>query len=346
MRWLAITMFCTCCAACNTTTIPNMNSVKEYTAGRMHRAHAAHANARVASGKKPSLKRGGRYVVGKPYVVKGKRYYPKEEPDYDRNGVASWYGSGFQGHLTANGETYDVSRLSAAHPTLPLPSYVRVANVENGSSVIFRVNDRGPYHKGRLIDVSSRAAEMLDLKHRGTAFVRVQYVGRAGLGGDDTAFLMASHVRKEQRTPAISRPLQAAAGALVVSQFLGAKLAKFAGNAPGAFDLEGKMAARAPQLRAMWPGIMGMAVDSRRSMIACGIEGKTSVRGETPVYPECCANEGREDRNVLQAFLPSGLNRRIRVTGTGGRRPRRGGDQEIPFGQASRRTANRRQLGE
>ncbi|HEV7310350.1 septal ring lytic transglycosylase RlpA family protein [Ensifer sp.] len=153
-------------------------------------------HAEGASGKRPAIKRAGQYVVGKPYSMKGKRYYPKEEPSYDRRGVASWYGSAFQGRRTANGETYDADYLSAAHPTLPLPSYVRVTNLESGASLIVRVNDRGPYHDGRLIDLSGKAAEMLDLKRRGTATVRVQYVGRPGMGGDDRAFLMASHVRK------------------------------------------------------------------------------------------------------------------------------------------------------
>ncbi|MGH6763946.1 MAG: septal ring lytic transglycosylase RlpA family protein [Phyllobacterium sp.] len=135
---------------------------------------------------------GGRDQVGKPYKVRGKWYYPKEEPGYSRKGKASWYGSAFHGRLTANGEVYDMHHLSAAHPTMPLPSYARVTNLSNGSSVIVRVNDRGPYSNGRVIDLSQKAAELLDYKHSGTANVQVDYVGRAPLEGRDDGFLMAS----------------------------------------------------------------------------------------------------------------------------------------------------------
>lgn len=135
---------------------------------------------------------GGREQVGKPYKVRGKWYYPKEEPGYSRKGRASWYGSAFHGRLTANGEVYDMRHLSAAHPTMPLPSYARVTNIANGSSVIVRVNDRGPYSGSRVIDLSQKAAEMLDYTHSGTADVKVDYVGRAPLEGRDDDYLMAS----------------------------------------------------------------------------------------------------------------------------------------------------------
>src|SRR5690606_24366816 len=112
---------------------------------------------------------------------------------YSAEGAASWYGDAFHGRLTANGEVYDMTHLTAAHPTLPLPSYARVTNLKNNSSVIVRINDRGPFERGRLIDLSKRAAEMLDYKHSGTAKVRVEYVGPAPLHGQDDAFLMASY---------------------------------------------------------------------------------------------------------------------------------------------------------
>ncbi|MCO4316583.1 septal ring lytic transglycosylase RlpA family protein [Phyllobacterium sp. 21LDTY02-6] len=136
---------------------------------------------------------GGRYQVGKPYQVAGRWYYPKEEPGYVRKGKASWYGAAFHGRLTANGEVYDTNHLTAAHPTMPLPSYARVTNMANGSSVVVRVNDRGPYHGNRVIDLSQRAASMLDYQHTGTADVKVEYVGRAPLDGADESFLMASY---------------------------------------------------------------------------------------------------------------------------------------------------------
>ncbi len=143
----------------------------------------------------------------------GQTYYPKEDRNYDRVGFASWYGSAFHGRYTANGEIYDTSALTAAHPTFPLPSYARVTNTTNGASIIVRVNDRGPYERGRIIDLSSKTAEMLDMKGHGTAKVRVQYVGRARMDGQDQAFLMASYVPKGSRVI----PSQVAPGVMVAS---------------------------------------------------------------------------------------------------------------------------------
>lgn len=136
---------------------------------------------------------GGRDQVGKPYQVRGKWYYPTQDPNFHQTGVASWYGDAFHGRLTANGEVYDMNMLSAAHPTMPLPSYARVTNRANGNSVIVRVNDRGPYANARAIDLSRRAAEMLDYTRSGTAQVDIQYVGRAPVNGDDDAYLLASY---------------------------------------------------------------------------------------------------------------------------------------------------------
>ena len=137
-------------------------------------------------------KGGGRSQIGKPYKVRGKWFTPKHEPNYDRTGVASWYGPNFHGRQTANGEIFDQNALSAAHPTLPLPSYVRVTNLENNRSIIVRVNDRGPFASGRVIDLSKRTADILGVIQKGTARVRVRYVGKAPLEGDDTKILMAS----------------------------------------------------------------------------------------------------------------------------------------------------------
>lgn len=144
----------------------------------------------VSSG--PVPKGGGRYQVGKPYKVAGRWYKPTNGQDYDHTGTASWYGPNFHGRMTANGEIFDANGISAASPVLPMPSYVRVTNLENGRSLLVRVNDRGPYAPGRIIDVSARAASMLGFMNQGTARVRVKYVGRAPLNGDDTRMLMAS----------------------------------------------------------------------------------------------------------------------------------------------------------
>jgi len=138
-------------------------------------------------------KGGGRRYTGKPYVVAGQTYVPKEDPrGYVREGLASWYGSAFHGRMTANGEVFDRHSIAAAHPTLPLPSYARVTNLDNGSSMIVRVNDRGPYHAGRVMDVSEEAAEALGFHRRGTARVRVEYAGRASVAGSDDRKLLAS----------------------------------------------------------------------------------------------------------------------------------------------------------
>ena len=130
---------------------------------------------------------GGVYKVGKPYQVTGVWYYPREQPGYDETGIASWYGAQFHGRTTANGEVFDRNGLTGAHPTLPLPSNVRVTNLQNGRSVVVRVNDRGPYKNGRIIDLSERAAELLGYRLAGTARVRVTYLGRADLNGPGLA---------------------------------------------------------------------------------------------------------------------------------------------------------------
>jgi rare lipoprotein A len=134
----------------------------------------------------PVPKGGGRYHVGQPYDIAGVRYYPREDPSYDRTGQASWYGELFHGRRTANGEIYDMDRLSAAHPTLPLPVYAQVTNLRNGRSIVVRVNDRGPFANDRIIDLSRRSADALGFRREGTAPVRVRYLRRAPLSGDDS----------------------------------------------------------------------------------------------------------------------------------------------------------------
>ncbi len=121
---------------------------------------------------------GGTYKVGKPYKIMGKKYYPKEDYSYSEVGMASWYGKDFHAKTTANGEKYDMNSLTAAHRTLPLPSIVKVTNLENGRSLVLRVNDRGPYAKGRIIDVSKRASQLLGFHTQGTTKVRVEVMAK------------------------------------------------------------------------------------------------------------------------------------------------------------------------
>lgn len=146
--------------------------------------YGVRTSPRVADRNVP--KGGGRYKVGAPYKVAGRWYVPHENPNYLEYGVASWYGADFHGRKTANGEVFDANSLTAAHPTLPLPCYALVTNVDNGKSVLVRINDRGPYVNDRVIDLSYASAKALGYVSRGKARVRVQYAGRAPLNGDDT----------------------------------------------------------------------------------------------------------------------------------------------------------------
>ena len=114
------------------------------------------------------------YKIGKPYSINGVWYYPKVDYDYTETGIASWYGPNFHGKKTANGEVFDMNRVSAAHRTLPMPSIVRVTNLDSGRALLIRVNDRGPFAHGRIIDLSRRAAQLLGFERSGTAPVRVE----------------------------------------------------------------------------------------------------------------------------------------------------------------------------
>ena len=116
----------------------------------------------------------GTFKVGTPYRIKGKLYKPQETYNFEQTGIASWYGPNFHGKKTANGETFDMYELTAAHKTLQMPSLVRVTNLENGKSIVVRINDRGPFSRGRIIDLSKRSAELLGFINQGTARVKVQ----------------------------------------------------------------------------------------------------------------------------------------------------------------------------
>jgi rare lipoprotein A len=159
------------------------------------------SSERVVQAGEPVPKGGGTYRVGSPYVVGGQTYVPQDDPHYRAQGLASWYGDDFHGRYTANGEIFDADGISAAHPTLPLPSYVRVTNLDNGRSLIVRVNDRGPYVANRIIDVSRKAAHLLGFTNRGTAPVRVEFVGRAPMEGSDDRILEAT-LRQSEPAPA------------------------------------------------------------------------------------------------------------------------------------------------
>lgn len=142
-----------------------------------------------STGKCKAVSAPGPKKIGKPYKINGITYYPMESADgYSEVGVASWYGPGFHGKLTANGETYNQKAMTAAHKTLPLPTLVKVENLENGKSVVVRVNDRGPYSKGRIIDLTEVAARRLDMLDKGTAKVRVSV-----LSEDPDCYVTSGH---------------------------------------------------------------------------------------------------------------------------------------------------------
>lgn len=157
----------------------------------------------------------GTFKVGNPYRIQGKQYFPRESYSYDQTGIASWYGPGFHGKRTANGEYFDQNELTAAHKTLQMPSLVRVTNLENGRSLILRVNDRGPYAHGREIDVSKRAAELLGFRSKGTAKVRVQVldqesrkIAQAAKSGQDTrGYEVALNQNRVPRTPPVQKTI-------------------------------------------------------------------------------------------------------------------------------------------
>ncbi len=176
-------------ASCSSYVSSPLTATKEFFSPQKYGA----ASPKVVEANWNVPKGGGHYTVGQPYRVAGRTYVPRDNPRYSKVGLASWYGAAFHGRLTANGEVYDVNGLTAAHPTLPLPSYVRVTDLENGRSLVVRVNDRGPFAHDRLIDVSSRVADILGFKRQGTAKVRVDYVGPARMDGRDENMLLASY---------------------------------------------------------------------------------------------------------------------------------------------------------
>ena len=132
-----------------------------------------HTAKRINKATEVGPKSKGTYKVGQPYQIEGAWYYPAIDYNYQETGIASWYGSKFHGRSTANGETYDMNDLTAAHRTLPMPSYVRVTNLENGRTINLRVNDRGPFARGRILDASRRAAQLLGFERQGTARIRI-----------------------------------------------------------------------------------------------------------------------------------------------------------------------------
>ncbi|HEX2817775.1 MAG TPA: septal ring lytic transglycosylase RlpA family protein [Phenylobacterium sp.] len=183
-RWAVVLMAGASLAACASLTTPKYD------------IHAAGAHAQQSIAPKPGAK-----GTDQPYQVGGIWYVPQDQPRYDEKGIASWYGDAFNMKATADGETFDMSQFSAAHTTLPLPSMVEVTNLDNGRKLTVRVNDRGPFVGGRIIDLSHAAAQELGYDRAGTAHVRVRYVGPAPLAGPGAG------VRYARASPAPQGPM-------------------------------------------------------------------------------------------------------------------------------------------
>lgn len=170
------------------------------------------ASPRVIEEGQPVPKGGGVYRLGQAYTIAGRVYTPELDPNYRAEGTASWYGRDFHGRRTANGEIFDMDSISAAHPTLPIPSYVRVTHLGNRRSIIVRINDRGPFKDDRLIDLSKKSADLLGFRGNGLARVRVEYVGAASLDGSDDGRLLATLRQDGSPAPAPSAVMVASVG--------------------------------------------------------------------------------------------------------------------------------------
>lgn len=180
---------------------------------RIARAAAILLSALLAACSSDSGSASGNYKIGDPYTIAGQTYYPHEDPEYDETGIASWYGPGFAGRKTANGEIFDPDEITAAHKTLPMPVNVRITNLENGRSIVARVNDRGPFKPGRIIDVSQQGAELLGFRRKGMARVRVQFLEVALLPEGSRGKRVAG---KGEEADVGTRPVRVAAAPPVV----------------------------------------------------------------------------------------------------------------------------------
>ena len=165
--------------------------------------HAASEVQDLSASKSEVAKIRSKRKIGKPYQIEGLWYYPKADATYSATGIASWYGEPFHGRKTANGETYDMNQLTAAHKTLPMPTEVRVTNLENGRSLVVTVNDRGPFVHGRIIDLSRRAAQLLGVIRNGTAKVRVESLQTAQ---GDIRYLAKAETAPEESRAAAAAP--------------------------------------------------------------------------------------------------------------------------------------------
>lgn len=226
--------------------------------------------------------RGGVYKVGKPYQIQGVWYYPGEDYSYSETGVASWYGPDFHGKYTANGEIFDQNDVTAAHRTLPMPSFVRVTNLDNGRSLVVRINDRGPFAHGRVLDLSKRAAQLLGMEGTGTAKVKVEIMA-------DESRQLAMNMKAKQQLD--EPPVEAAPRDAVVAESL---------------PLPGAKEAAKPVVRAATPApvVVGSAApDTKTSMLAQQEVKQVAVKGSSQIFIQAGAFSRFENANRMNAAL-------------------------------------------
>lgn len=250
------------------------------------------------------------YIVGSPYQINGKWYHPKENFSYDRVGVASWYGPGFNGKRTANGETYDMDLMTAAHPTLPMPTLVSVTNLENGRSITVRINDRGPFHDNRLIDLSRRAAEELGIKRDGTGRVRVQVLRTASLRLKRKALAELYRIEERERRREVAQQIRDRETGRNAATAL-ADIAPASAPATRPATMPDRDLAMTPRQKpvgaARKPGDMDQALATRLNQLTPGA-GPTAVGRPIPLHPEFRqpAMIARPDASDRQMFIQVG----------------------------------------
>ncbi len=248
---------------------------------------------------------GGIYKVGKPYQIAGRWYYPKEDYNYSETGIASWYGEDFNGKRTANGERYNMNTLTAAHRTLPLPCIVKVTNLQNGRSVVVRVNDRGPYVKDRIIDLSKHGAQLLGYMGQGTAKVKVEIMEKesralkAAMLNEPQAQQQEALAAAESAIPAPSL-YESSAERVEISKEESEKMAAVYASAG---DNKVKMGNYEPQGKTVEPAVYGSAatVDGSSKSGAIGQADSTArVSGNKGVYGKAAANPASQSTKAVQ----------------------------------------------
>ncbi len=245
---------------------------------------------------------GGIYKVGNPYKIAGKWYYPKEDYSYSEVGTASWYGEDFNGKPTANGERYNMNTLTAAHRTLPLPSIVRVTNLQNGRSIILRVNDRGPYVKDRIIDLSKRGAQLLGYMGQGTTRVKVEVLPKESKALKEALLNLSSPSGKAlaaKSTPAPSL-YESSAERIEISEHVAEQANVYA----SAGDKTYSAGSYVPTGNTAEPAVYGSAasVGGERKTGAMGVvEANASASGNKGIYGSAAKNPEKDDTRALKS---------------------------------------------